>query len=285
MPQLTQWTELYSTRQALGTRRQPRHSTLANTLSLALEKVGAPHPFCLNDVQRRQLAKEVQVFGRGSDGLFARVPQDGFLYRLCSINRLVSCTTELLRRYPQLEKEGNDDDNYSILRQEFDVRRDWLPYDRYARGYYWGYRDRTWWTTLNLFSGDLVCNAHKTGLPNDRMPFNAVVLRCRGDNIKPGLARVPTVVDGFDSAIFCPTRDSDRPARGVTISVEASERLTLGADEVVLGRVEVEKLTLWPIRIDNIMTDKHQVVPNDSLLRLLANYYSELLETDNGGST
>lgn len=153
----------------------------------------------------------------------------------------------------------------------------WLPLRNYATGAYGGFRNFTWWTSFELDPANIVCNAHKLGLPNTWIPKYGIILRCPVTHITSyNLHHVPTVVDGFPSEIFRPMDFRLSPlTSGRTVDLETNGQLIDGVEEFALSPVPVSEIKFKPVLI-NRHARRHRVVRNARLWQLLEMFYNSL---------
>ena len=264
--------KLYDVRCRIGPERQPRHAARFAELCGELLKTGMAHPYALNSTAIATLMA-CPAFAQGGNGLTARPPASGHLYRMTGVMKLVRYTD--WTAVPN--QDNNDDEIWRELAADHLSRGDWLPLSSYARGHLRGFRGVTWWTTREDLVPNPVPVAHSLGIPNDWIPTYAVVLRCPVDGIH-SIAKltVPDILDGFVQEVFHPTRDSESPAAGVTIRLRPGDEPGEGADEYLAEPVPVEHVTMWPLQITPEMRADHPVWLGPALWEALYRYYSRL---------
>ena len=215
-------------------------------------------------------------FANGGTGPSASTTVE-FIYHLTSVRKLVKFTewSFFPSGFPTPKNAAWRVFEYLVA--DHTKTSDWLPLRNYATGEYGGFRNFTWWTTLELDPSDIVCKAHTLGLPNKWIPTYAVILRCPVIHIEPkNLHHVPTVVDGFPSEIFRPMdfRISP-PTSGRTIDLDTNGPLTDGVEEFALSPVPVSPIEFKPVLI-NRYARRHRVVRNARLWQLLESFYLSL---------
>lgn len=272
--------DIFSLRRDIASARQYRHNDSWSKLESLIEELRAPlppyrHPYRLSDDHYGALSKN-EVFRSGRKGFCAELPDEGYLFRLSSVGSLID--------YAGLRDKGTPEETFRWLREEYRVRDDWLPLGEYSEGGELMERlGFTWWTSLTLSPEEVVIGAQRLGLVLSG--HFKVLLRCPAARVKAaGLAHVPTVIDAFANDIFHPTDDHDQPKHGVTISLERLQSLEEGADEFVVGGVDVGLVELWPIQVTEDMRRACPLWP-DELRRctLLQEYYRRMLAPRAGG--
>jgi hypothetical protein len=266
--------DLYRLRQEGGPIRQPSFSADLETLARATEAVSAVHPYDLNLTQISNLMS-VDSFRDGAGGAAATLPNQEYLYRICSITKALSYTSEWTSAYPR--KEDLPWVAFRLWLNELERTRQWLPLGNYARGRFAGPRGFSFWTSRELSPSDevgLMIDIHSLGIPNDWLDEYSVLLRCRTTGVDfESLLHVPTVLDGFDSHIFHATKESDRPTCGVAIKLGLTDSLSVGHNEFAVGHIPVQSIEICPVHLPvNAASyiDSH----SDILLYSLRSYYA-----------
>jgi len=268
---MDQFTDLSAARRRLDASNQPRHHIDIDILEGVLRNLGRKHPYSLTSSDYAALGKE-PAYTRTCHGLSA-VLAGRYCYRLSNIWRLLSYTSELL----SFAKYELDEAWMFLLQQQRATSR-WTNIGMIANGEHSGPRNLTWWTTAELEERELLCKAHRLGLPNDWIPERAIILRYPLDEVvAKGMAFVPTVVDAFDSAIFHASVESAMPSYGRAINLEDASNLTYGDTEFVMGAVPVSQLEVWAVPLDGNARLKHKVSLEDLLLGLTAYYQGAIL--------
>jgi hypothetical protein len=260
--------EIHVLRQDLGAARQPPYASKLSTLQNLLEDLNLEHPYSLTGQQRQTMMLD-KSFALNGGGLNAAY-QGEFVYRLSGVRKVVDYT-EWQKPY----KYYSDDDIWLRLKNDFDAVG-WLPLRDYAAGKLSGPRTFTWWGDEDFLSADIICGAHRSGLPNDWIAKYSLLLRYPTEKLAPDSFLVPSVLHAFDGEIFHPTADRDSPTEGRAIDLDSTGPLTLGAREFVLLDLDVNNITFQPILIDSTLRRVH-VLPLNSLLRSrLRAYYGGL---------
>jgi len=258
--------DIYSVRQRLDLKRQPRWESSYARLHAVLGNIGMLHPY--GPGTRRELARE-PVFLNCGKGQLARLGSE-FCYRISHFGSLVRFTTPVL-----FEPLDSDINNWKTVQRDFESAKSWLPLSRYSNGTLSGPRGFTWWTPMEP-RGRLLPVAHVLGIPNDWAPCYGAVLRCRKASLaSAGLICVPTIIHGYDSEVFCPARDDDSPRAGLTIRLGFG-KLDAGVEEVVADPVPVNEIELMPISIPDDDRTKDRIWIDDLLPALLDYYEREL---------
>jgi hypothetical protein len=266
---------IYALRLEIAMRRQSRHRELLVQLESLISEVSLPHPYALSGPVFGKLSG-TDVFAEGSFGLEADPPEAEFLYRLCSLQSVIDFTDW------KADAGGNEPPGRIFNRLETEAGpdpSDWLPLGDYTDGgSLGGYLGITWWTSLSMSPAEVVVAAQRLGLV--LKGEYKLLLRCSVEYVRrERLARVPTVLDAFASEIFHTTDDARGPKHGVTISLESLQDLQEGADEFVIGPVDVSQVQVFPVRVTE---DMSQACPlwssNRQRWQLLEGYYGKLLK-------
>lgn len=232
------------------------------------------HPYRLSAHQIEELMN-IPNFSHGASGKGAVLPNQEYLYRISTITRLLSYTTGWHSASPR--KEDLPWVAFRFFEAEMSRTKRWLPLAQYAGGRFSSPRGFSFWSSQELPLGPLSLlleNAHRVGVPNDWLDEVCVLMRCRTNHLKSeNLSHIPTVVDGFDSHIFHPTKEAERPTCGVAINLKLSSSLSTGRDEYVLGPIQTDAIEVFPVQIPGDSTpqiDSFSMV----LLGLLETYYA-----------
>lgn len=262
---------LYELRQDKGAKRQPTFETDLIDLDRIME---GKHPYRLSAHQIEELMN-IPNFSHGASGKGAVLPNQEYLYRISTITRLLSYTTGWHSASPR--KEDLPWVAFRFFEAEMSRTKRWLPLAQYAGGRFSSPRGFSFWSSQELPLGPLSLlleNAHRVGVPNDWLDEVCVLMRCRTNHLKSeNLSHIPTVVDGFDSHIFHPTKEAERPTCGVAINLKLSSSLSTGRDEYVLGPIQTDAIEVFPVQIPGDSTpqiDSFSMV----LLGLLETYYA-----------
>lgn len=268
---MSNYESLYSVRQRKGVGRQGRHASALSGLDSELK--GAGHPYVYKRALIKRLMKRTS-FNSGSRGYVAKVRSHEYIYRLCGIKQLATGWNIGWDAHVQASQPARE--LYRLVKEDFEIERDWIPLSRYGRGVVTNTRLLTFWTTHPLHVGDIIANAHLIGLTNNWLKRWSVILCCKTKDLtRDNSPRVPTVVDAYTSMIFHPTRDHRRPGFGKAIKLGLAGPCIVGADEYVLGPIEVEKVSLRPVNIPNNSTPcVHSKSP--ALWDVLEKYYKAL---------
>lgn len=273
-------TVVHRIRQITGGNFQPRYGPVLFDLELELRGMGLDHPYRLvrnKIVDQMRPLLGVPEFASGATGPLGTTHAD-YVYHLTSVRKLLTFSRWRFfpSGFPTLKHQ--DWRLFEYLIDDYDSSKDWLPLKKYSQGTYSGFRDFTWWTNLSLLRTQIVCQAHKLGLPNKWIPKYGVILRCHSSYAKMHkLPHGPSVVDGFTSEIFRPSDcRAAPPASGRTIDLDSPGALRDGAEEFVLTPVRVEAIEFQPVLIDIRARSKHVVVRNARLWQLLEMFYNSL---------
>ena len=272
-------TVLHRVRQIKGSLRQPHHYKNLRRLEMELSHHGWSHPYDKTYSQTSVLlAKPRLNVVPGAQGSVA-TPASKYIYHLTSVRKVLSNVTWdfFPSGFPSLRHENKKLFDYLVKHYRRD--KDWLPLNRYASGKLSGFRDFTWWTSLELASSYILCQAHSLGLPNKWIPKYALIMRCSVDYvIKNNLACVPTVLDGFLSEVFSPTdyRGGHSPGCGRTIDLDGPGPLVDGEEEFAVKPLDVHEIDFQPVLIDHSIRRAHVVRRDARLWQLLEIYYNKL---------
>jgi hypothetical protein len=267
-------TEIHGIRQRKGRVRQPLHKDGLDELHEEIK--GKGHPYRLGEEIRLLMGKE--SFSIGGIGTPARVPNQEYLYRLSPVKKAAKYSSVWTSSSPRAEDQppvifGHWNDAFKKSKGQ------WLRLGDYAQGHFASPRGFTFWTSFELQPDGVVDNtyhmstghAHRLGLPNDWLDDHSVILRCRVKRVGE-MAHVPTVLDGFDSEIFYPTRAANNPPSGITIELNFPGPLKDSKEEFALRKIDVREIEMLPVIVD---TDVEPYINSDSpvLWNLLAKYY------------
>lgn len=241
--------------------------------------MGLSHPYRLirsRVIDQFQPLMANTEFANGGTGPSASASGE-FIYHLTSVRKLVKNTrwSFFPSGFPRPKSAAWRVFEYLVA--DYKKTSNWLLLRNYANGKYGGFRNFTWWTSLELDPTDIVCKAHKLGVPNQWIPNYAIILRCPVTHIKiDNLHHVPTVIDGFHSEIFRPMDFRVSPlTSGRTIDLETKGQLKDGVEEFTLSPVPVSQIEFKPVLINTPDRD-HRVVRNARLWQLLSTFYDSL---------
>lgn len=272
-------TLLHRIRQIKGSLRQPHHYVSLRRLESSLSHKGLGHSYDKTYAQIASLLGDPKLnLTPGAQGTNA-TPVGEYIFHLTSVRKVLSNITWNFfpSGFPSLRHEDNK--LFAYLVKHYQREKDWLPLSRYASGRLSGFRDFTWWTSLELASSYILCHAHSLGLPNKWIPKYALVMRCPVDYVvRNNLAFVPTVMDGFFSEIFSPAdyRGGCSPSAGRTIDLDSPGPLADGEEEFAVRSLEAREIEFYPILIDYSIRRAHVVNRNARLWQLLEIYYNKL---------
>lgn len=285
-------TILHRQRQIKGALRQPGYRTaLAKLQKTLLITIREPHPYRLvvNDVvdQMKPLLA-VPEFKSGAQGGPA-APGSDYIYHLTSIRKVVGdpksksprtlTWTHFPPAFPKLDESDRHLFEYLLDKyiREYG-RTGWMALKDYAAGKYSVKRDFTWWTNEKFPDANIICAAHRVGLPNTWVPKYALVMRCLARKVtSQALSHVPTVLDGFLSEIFSPADyRSATPTWGQAIDLDSPGPLSARAEEYSMNPIPVEAISFRPVLIDNNRRRRHVVARDPRLWQLLELYYDKL---------
>jgi hypothetical protein len=214
-------------------------------------------------------------FMRGSRGYPRNISGHEFIYRLSGIKELA--TNRSINWFSHVKADQPARALFEHVSDDFRRTGDLLPLSRYAQGSLKGCRNIMFWTTHPLGSGNIISDAHLIGLTNNWLRKWSVILQCRIEDLsKENDVRVPTAIDAYTELIFHPTEDHAKPSCGTTIRLsEEAGPLAEGTTEFVINSIEVEKIRMLPVLIDNASEPcVHSKDPN--LWGALDAYYSSL---------
>jgi hypothetical protein len=272
--QMSDQTIIHAIRQRIGITRQPPHSDDLRELHTLLTALGVSHPYELDYTQRVTLETN-RAYAQGGRGPSATVPSDGFLYRIASAKAVAYGVDELT--LGGITEDDNEDVIWNAYNDIADPDK-WRSLSRYARGDLIGRRGVTWWTSLVLSRDNVVAGAYKMGMYGLWIPVYALLLRCPVKFLlTDGDPLVPTVLDAFDQEVFYPTKYSDGPTCGITISLEHSGSVATGTHEFILSPVPVKKIEILPVFVDAATRVGHDPIEQcPEGWGLLANYLDNL---------
>jgi hypothetical protein len=265
---------LHKIRQCISNQRQPSLVSKLGVLDKVLKKLKLPHPYKLSSRHWQEILKE-KALKEGGAGLIADPPSKEFLYRFCAIKTLVNKKNKETAKWkdPIFGAQDSVRIHEKLMGKSLNGQQ-WLPLSDYLEGSLAGPRQITWWTSFEIPEQDIVCSVQKLGLL--WVGPHSVVLRCPIKYVKERqLARVPTALDAFDSEVFHPTKEQDEPKSGVTISLEHSEALEEGADEFVLGPIDVKQVNMIPVLLNEDTVAACKAWSDENLWELLEFYYKK----------
>jgi len=236
---------IYILRKQIDPDRQPSTRPRLAPLWESIERLGADTPYDLTDDQLSDLLaeREFTTCGMGRHANSSAT----YLYRLTSIAALVRSVTKWTAR---IRAEASDQSLFRLLDNDYRRTGGWLSLSAYATGNLRGFRGISWWAHHDFSGPRTIEAAYKCGLPNDWIPVNAVVLRCRVKNLKmPESLRVPEGVDAFFSEIFQAVHEDAPLAAGEAIDLTDPTRLVVGEKEFVIGSIPVGAVELKPLNL------------------------------------
>jgi hypothetical protein len=287
----TYLTVLHKLRQIKGVLRQSSHKDALRKLQKELsDNIKEPHPYRLvvNDkIDQIKPLLGVPEFRSGAAGAPA-APSSEYIYHLTSVRKVIGDPNSKLPRtltwtyfppaFPNLYEP--DLKIFECLFREYnDVYsgKGWMHLKDYATGEYSVKRDFTWWTNEEFRDVNIICAAHRIGLPNTWIPKYALVMRCMTNKLAKTLSHVPTALDGFTSEIFSPAdHRAGPPVHGEAINLDSSRLLSTDAEEYALKPITAESIQFRPVLIDNRKRRQHVVNRNTRLWQLLEIYYYNL---------
>lgn len=257
-------------------KRQPRHGLHLKELDDELGSLNRTSPYSLLPDDFRRL-EQLLACGKICHG-FPGSMEGPFCYHISSVWKLQNNTEKKVLRGTTLTAATEEEAFDRIADAYEESGQQWLPLRDFIGGRYSGRRRFSWWTTFDLSSGELQCNAHRMGLLNDDVALDCLVLRCRTDFIRTkNLSFVPTVIDAFFSEIFQPTQDHQSPTRGTTIDLEDPNNLKDGVPEFAVRPLEIDMadIELIPVNLKESARPAHKVYRDDVSDSLLK-YYENL---------
>jgi hypothetical protein len=268
------WDLLYAARLKADLARQPRHQNKYEELQQLFDSHGFEDPYNGHDYANnewREVSRDASFlesccgYQAFSDSVGA-----GFLYRATSFSNLLRYTSPgLLGRF------ASEDNKWAMVQRSQSRTGDWMVLSDFLSGKVTGPRGFTWWTphdlSLNVFKA-----CHQIGLPDDWIATRVVILRRPVVPNRSPIGYVPTILDGFDSPIFCATRDSALPKFGTCINLEASP-LAIGHSEIISQPEDVSNISFVALSETRRFSSQDRI-ELDSLLSDLLRFY-ESLET------
>jgi hypothetical protein len=267
---MSTYQEIFSIRSQLDSARQPSFSERLFDLGTRLE--GATPYDCTIEVRR--ILMSCAPFSTGASGRRLS-PSGPYLYRFCKLLDIVKFTTRW---------RGDNELSDKILYEALSVRSKeaedtggWFPLAEVAEGELTSARQFTWWSSHAVRKESIICDLHERGMTNERVNPFSILLRCSMSRISR-MASIfqPSVLDGFDSAIFDPQFEGV-DVSGNAISIEDPVNLKKGMDEYALRPLPVEAVDALPLYIPSSQRD-HKIYEED-LLSSLKTYYMSGLKT------
>lgn len=275
--------DIYDLRQDCGRRRQPTYGQALDDLDAVIRP--APHPYDLKLPAIQQLMNNTW-FRVGALGLQrpATLPASGYIYRICPIKKLTDYSHNWFSSSPR--KDDQPPLIFHLWKKKVEElerkaggKKVWLRLRSYARDRFYGPRSFSFWTGHELDpydSAKLLVSAHALGLPNDWIDEYSVVMKCDTSFLQGRAeAKIPTTLDGFDSHIFHPRRESLVPPSGITIELSLTAPLHRGQDEFAIGPVETAAIQMYPVQIPSTLLPCIKSDDN-RLLSSLHVYYQQL---------
>lgn len=270
------FTRLFKLRQDKGSDRQPTFKTGLEALATALEN--EPHPYDLSNAQLKALMK-TNAFRYGAAGKEAELTDYQYLYRISTIRKVQSYTTQSDWKSTTPRRDDQPWVAFQYWENEFSRSRRWLRLSDYADGVFASPRGFSFWTNQELPSGDvekLLTDVHALGIPNDWLDEYCLLMRLDIRSLDDSdLARIPTVLDAFDSYIFHATKESENPTCGMAIKLDLNHPLGIGHSEFAVRPVATTKIEILPVYIPE---DASPYVNSrdELLLNSLNSYYGSL---------
>jgi hypothetical protein len=266
---------LYEIRKRLDSKRQPGHASALLKLDGALRSLDPPkeHPYKLTDPDLAALRQKADYKSICRNGKSAHI-QSKYCYRLVTWAKLENDISDITRSGRIAHSYAREDEVFRHIQGQHISKGGWIPLSDFIGGILIGRQGFTWWTSTELPTSATMCGAHQMGLLNKEIGTEVLILRCETDRLRIGNPKVPSVVDAFFSHIFCAMRESDNPRCGRAISLESPIALELGADEFVVGPIDIEacQLEIWP---EDLFSSDHKVYFED-VYPLLKKYYRGL---------
>ena len=237
---MDEYSLIYEMRKQIDLKRQPSWQKVFDLFASILERDGLLHPYG----PRSCAALTVQpAYAAGAKGISALLTGT-HCYRITSVRNVIRGTTPLL-----FEPFDSDVHNWALIKQDFDLEKDWVPLSNYCGGHLSGPRQFTWWTPLPLAGSLLVQQAHRLGIPNDFIAEYDLILRCSRSWLETQrLINIPTIIDAFDSIIFCASNESGGTTFGVTIDIDGPMP-SIGVEEAVAPPIPVAQIQAIPVYV------------------------------------
>lgn len=264
-----EYDEIYRLRTTVDLTRQPRHAPAYNLLGQLFVSQHCTQPYFndhLDDTGWGAILKDPAYQSCGK-GLRASVG-DQLLYRVMSFRNLLRHSAPRL-----LGAIGSHERDWVTFTSKQRTIQNWMPLQAFVSGLLTGRRKCTWWTTSDP-SQDTFHTCHFIGLPDDWLANRTVVLRCRASAMSPASLSVPSTLDGFDSPIFCATRDDDGPSIGRCIDLR-QQPLALGGEELTCPSVPVSAISCVALSL-NLPPPPSAQAELSALLPALVAFYESM---------
>lgn len=253
---------------------QPRHKSDILELDDTIKSFNYNNPYQknLNRNCKRELLKINQYSGL-SNGIKADINKDDYLYSYANIKTLQERVTKW-NTYPGDAESAQR--IYSYFKRKLDGGNIWLKLSEEAEGYYSNIRNKSWWTSFEIFTGMITENLYKIGIPNDLFTQHIVVLKVPIKIVNDLYdIRVPSTIDAYDSPIFYTTKDIIIPKFGEAIDLKFTPNLNKEVDEYIINEIKVEHLEFTPIELDESKKAKNAWMKNN-MLNALDKFYTSI---------
>ena len=271
--------DIYEQRRLADIKRQPDCKSFLEQLHAALLSLEPPryHPYELSPDDFETL-KDLPAYQAICLGTRSTVSTD-YLYRISTWPKFVSDIAASTRSWRLIPRSVSESEAFTYLMDEHFRVGPWIPVSRFIGGNYSGMRGFTWWTTTVMPSLNMMCTAHEMGLLNSDIGPEILILRCPCHFIRDHTrCHVPSVVDGYFFNIFHATQYTEPSPYGRCISVESPINLTLGAEEIVMRPLDIDRagIEVRPLMLNDPAA--HKVYFND-VSEGLIRYYTSLVES------
>lgn len=260
--------EIFRLRTIVDARKQRRWKPVLDALCVALrDEVKRPHPYDLSPAQKKYL-RTVHEYREGARGADAHLDDEITLYRLMPIALLRDYVTNWIG--PQLS-DG------PLLEYLLDRSGGhWLGLGELAEEEFCNSRRFSWWTTFDGLLQQPFTGGRRMGLVDDWIASDSVLLRL--GMLPSTLVRVcvPSIIDGFDGAIFDAVDFDGDPSTGMTIDLNPPGPVRSGVTELAISPIPVDAIWLLPMKIDGDLRSGTPVPQTAVTWRRLADYYRNI---------
>jgi hypothetical protein len=269
--------QIYDIRKNCGKQRQQIYFSDFEALDKNLrECLQQTHPYEISFPQKKSLGTQVQNYGQGGKGLPAKIPPEGYLYRIA--NPIDVFTNIKAGNFPNAKIPRLAANLWNRLNNLSQDGRKWLELSEHGDKPYAACSRISWWTHYDLDDSNtnIIEKANKLGLFENWVDTEIYLLRCKADIcVQSSIASVPTIIDAYASSVFYTTENDKNPVEGITINLSQAPDLELGISEVVLKEINLNCLQIKPIRIESgeRQVRTHIGSKNLAMLETLKSYY------------
>jgi len=240
-------TKIYQERLKIGLKSQPEFLNDQDMLNSFVINNSLNHSYSLSNRNNFQLGELCTNYKIGAHGNNAKL-NNKYIYRLAPISWLTNGKFEW------------DDSIISIVNAFEELldrtqHGDWYPLNNVIAGIINNKRGFTWWTDYDPLSVKNHMKAiHKMGIANNWINEKSVIMRCELNKLFDKI-KIPTIIDGYDSILFFPSKITPRLKSGFTLNLRNRKDFSDGCKEIVLRDVPTSIIEIKPLKL-KIMKEK-----------------------------